>query len=66
MIIDVQTGNHDDTENTGALFNETFHEVMFAQAIARQRGAEFYTNRVHVPDPGPTTPNPQTIWLEQT
>ena len=46
-------------------FNETFDEVMFAQAIARQRGAEFYTNRVHVPDPGPTTPSPQTIWLEQ-
>ena len=66
MIIDVQTGNHEDTEEYWRSFNETFHEVMFAQAIARQRGAEFYTNRVHVPDPGPTTPNPQTIWLEQT
>ena len=64
MIADVQTGNHDDTEAYWRSFNETFHEVMFAQAIARQRGAEFYTNRVHVPDPGPTTPNPQTIWLE--
>ena len=64
MIADVQQGNHDDSETYWRSFNERFHEVMFAQAIARQRGAEFYTNRVHVPDPGPTSPNPQTIWLE--
>ncbi len=61
MIEGVQKGTFTDWQT----FNETFHEVMFAQAIARQRGAEFFTNRVHVPDPGPTTPNPQTIWLEQ-
>ena len=61
MIDGIREGTFDDWQ----LFNETYHEVMFSQVIARQRGAEFYTSRVHVPDPGPTTPNPQNIWLEQ-
>ena len=60
MIQGVQEGTFDDWQ----LFNETYHDVMFSQVIARQRGAEFFTNRVHVPDPGPTTPTPGTIWLE--
>ena len=61
MIDGIREGTFDDWQ----LFNETYHDVMFSQVIARQRGAEFYTSRVHVPDPGPTTPNPQNIWLEQ-